>query len=225
MEKSMTLKVIGAGLGRTGTRSLASAFEKLNFGPCYTVNTVKKNPSHVAIWNDAISGKTIDWQSLYKGYGSAVDWPTVSFLPQVLQAYPEVKVVLTLRDPKEWYESAKATIFEALELSQYNPNPPGRNRPAVELTRRLVLEMMFQGQYKDEARAIEIFNQHNHQVKKIVPADRLLTYRVTEGWLPVCGFLGVAVPNEPFPKSNDRAAFVSSAPEWMQALRQRLDQP
>lgn len=219
----MALKVIGAGLGRTGTHSLAAAFEKLGFGPCYTVNTVKENPSHVAMWNEAISGKSIDWHRLYQGYGSAVEWPTVSFLPEVLRAYPDLKVILTLRDPKAWYESARATIFEALALSHHNPAPPGKNRPALELTRRLVLDLTFQGQYQNEARAIEIFNQHNLQVKKIVPPDRLLIYRVTEGWLPLCEFLGAVVPDEPFPKSNNRAEFVSSAPEWMKALRQRLD--
>jgi hypothetical protein len=218
----MSLKIIGAGLGRTGTHTLALALEKLNFGPCYTVNTLKKNPLHVAIWNEAISGKTVDWQSLYQGYGSAVEWPTVSFFPQVLQAFPKAKVILTLRDAKEWYESARATIFEALELSQYNPNPPGKNRPAVELTRRLVLEIMFQGKYKDEAQAIEIYNQHNLQVREIVSEDRLLIYKITEGWLPLCEFVGVAVPNEPFPKSNDRTKFISSAPEWMKALKKQL---
>ena len=105
------LKVLGAGFGRTGTHSLALALEKIGLGPCYTILEVKKTPGHVDMWNDAADGKNVDWDALFNSYNSAVEWPTVSFFPQLLQEYPEAVVILTQRDPEEWYESPWPYIF------------------------------------------------------------------------------------------------------------------
>ena len=106
----MSVRILGAGFGRTGTNSLKDALELLGFGPCYHMYEVAKNPSHVNIWNRAIDEKEVDWQDLFKEYQSAVDWPTVSFLPELLHEYPHAKVVLTLRDPEQWFETASNTI-------------------------------------------------------------------------------------------------------------------
>ena len=122
------LEVIGAGFGRTGTHSLGLALEKLGFGPCYNVLEVSRNPGHTETWNSAIDGKTADWDMLFASYRSAVEWPAVSFLPEITRHYSEARAVLTLRDPESWYESASATIFDGLELSAHNPDPIKRER-------------------------------------------------------------------------------------------------
>ncbi|MEZ4619102.1 MAG: sulfotransferase [Caldilineaceae bacterium] len=218
----MTIQVIGAGLGRTGTHSLALALEILGFGPCYTIHDVKKHPAHVDVWNDAIDGKEIDWSQLFQSYQSVVEWPAVSFLRELLSNYPQAKIILTLRDPNDWYESANSTIFDALELFIYNPNPPGKNRPTLELTRRLVLDKTFSGQYRDKGFTIQIYQQHIQNVIELVPASRLLQYRIAEGWEPLCQFLGVAVPKNPFPQVNERAGFLASAPAWFKKLTGHL---
>ena len=107
----MSLKVIGAGLGRTGTHSLAFALEQLGFGPCYKITEVERNPGHVDFWNAALDGEPEDWDTLYASYHSAVEWPTVSFLQPLVAHCPAAKFILTHRDPEAWYESARVTIF------------------------------------------------------------------------------------------------------------------
>ena len=114
------LEIIGAGFGRTGTHSLAVALETLGFGPCYHMLELGRNPDHASIWMNAIDGKTIDWPVFFQSYKSTVEWPVVAFLPQILREFPKAKVILTHRNPEEWFETANATIFEALELSAYN---------------------------------------------------------------------------------------------------------
>ena len=215
----MGLQVIGAAFGRTGSHSLAQALAHLGVGPCYTIYDVKKNPSHVALWNDALAERTVDWQELFQGYASTVEWPAVTFLPQILEAFPQAKVILTLRDADAWYTSAEATIFDALELAVHNPNSPGRLGPAIDLTRRLVLERTFEGNHRDREATIALYNRHIQSVIDLVPADHLLQYRLAQGWEPICAFLDAPLPEEPFPHVNDRASFLSSAPEWMKRLR------
>jgi hypothetical protein len=106
------LQVIGAGFGRMGTHSLGRALEILRFGPCYTTPEVSKNPDHIDLWRSAIEGKPIDWHSLFAGYKSSAEWPAVAFLPDLIQHFSQVKVILTIRDPESWYKSAAATIFD-----------------------------------------------------------------------------------------------------------------
>lgn len=208
----MTLKVIGAGLGRTGTHSLALALERLGFGPCYHILEVNKNAGHLELWTDALDGKTVDWNKLFDSYVSSVEWPAIAFIPQVFAAFPEAKVILTLRDSEDWFASAIATIFPGLESSKFNPNP--RNAESNAFKRRLILDTVFSGRYRDKAFAIEVYERHNRQVMDLVPPDQLLQYRVTEGWELLCSFLDKPVPDEPFPRKNDRESFIAQAPEW-----------
>lgn len=206
------LQIIGAGFGRTGTHSLAQALDTLGFGPCYTILETDKNPGHTEMWNDALNGRPVDWTALYQNYRSAVEWPTVAFLPQLLQRFPAADVILTLRDPESWYESAAATIFPSLEATAQHPDPEIRVRTG--LKRRLILERTFSGNYWDKAHTIDVYQNHIRDVKRLVPADRLLQYRVTDGWRPLCDFLGVPQPDEPFPRRNERTRFMASTPEW-----------
>ncbi|MGD2157775.1 MAG: sulfotransferase [Anaerolineales bacterium] len=210
------LEVIGASFGRTGTHSLAAALEKLGFGPCYTLLDVDKNPDHIDRWNDAIEGRRVDWGALYQGYRSAVEWPTVAFLASIVEQFPEAEVILTLRDPESWYESTRATIFPGLEVTTQHPDPEQRARSRVK--RRLILEETFAGRYRDKAYAIAVYQTHIDTVIQLVPPNRLLRYRIRDGWEPLCRFLGAPEPDEPFPRRNQRAEFLASAPEWAKRL-------
>lgn len=211
------LQVVGAGFGRTGTHSLGLALKKLGFGPCYNIREVSKNPGHTEIWNNAMDENPVDWDFLFASYNSAVEWPTVAFLPELVHHYPKAKVVLTLRDPESWYESASATIFDALELSAHNPDPIKRERSGMK--RRLILEQTFAGRYREKEYAIEVYRQHNQNVIKMVPPERLLQYHVKDGWEPLCEFLVKSVPDEPFPRLNERTDFLASAPDWANRIK------
>lgn len=211
------LEVIGGGYGRTGTHSLGLALEKLGFGPCYNMHEIARNPGHRELWSSALEGNRIDWDSMFSSYKSTVEWPGVAFFDDIIQQFPGAKVILTVRDPEAWYESAKNTIFEALELSAHNPDPD--KRESQSLTRRLILDHTFRGRYWDKEFAIEVYQAHIDRVVRGVPKERLLQFEVKEGWEPLCIFLGKPVPDEPFPRVNERAEFMNSEPEWAKVIR------
>jgi hypothetical protein len=205
----MSIEVIGAGLGRTGTLSLKTALERLGFSRCYHMVDVLARPGDARIWSDAAQGKSIDWDSLFEGYRATVDWPGCSFYPELLRRFPEAKVILTVRDPGRWYESARQTIYFARHAF-----PPWarvlapRMRHFTRMLDLLVWDGLFRGKFEDMAFAMEAFEKHNEEVRRTVPPDRLLIYEVKEGWGPLCSFLGVPVPEgEPFPHVNDTAEF------------------
>jgi hypothetical protein len=216
------LEVIGAGFGRTGTHSLAAALEKLGFGPCYTFLDMDKNPDHIDRWNDAVERRRVDWGVLYRGYRSTVEWPTVAFLPPIVEQFPEAKIILTLRDAESWYESARATIFPGLEVTAQHPDPEQRVRSGIK--RRLILEETFAGRYRDKAHAIKVYQTHIDSVIELVAPNRLLQFRIADGWEPLCRFLGVPKPDEPFPRRNQRAEFLASAPEWARRLMEAAEE-
>lgn len=220
-EKIMGLKVIGAGFGRTGTHSLAEALHMLGFGPCYHFLEINKNPGHHQRWTDALDGRAVDWDALYRNYVSAVEWPTVAFLPQILSAFPDARFILTHRDAEAWYASASTTIFEGLELSQYNPDPS--NRASSAMKRRLVLDHVFGGKYRDKDHTIGVYQQHVRAVIALIPPHQLLQVHIGDGWPPLCDFLNVPIPDAPFPVRNDRANHRSQMPDWARKIKAQRD--
>jgi hypothetical protein len=205
----MPLKIIGAGLGRTGTLSLKVALEQLGFAKCYHMTEVLAHPEHIRIWDAATRGEPVEWEALFLGYQATVDWPGCNFYQEYLRLYPEAKVILTVRDPERWYDSVRQTIFRQQRafpvwILPFFP----RLRSFLRLTERLIWEGVFRGRFEDRAYAIEVFNRHIEEVKRAVPKDRLLVYEVSEGWRPLCSFLGVPIPeNQRFPHLNDAAEF------------------
>jgi len=206
------MKVIGAGFGRTGTMSLKVALEELGFGPCYHMTEAFDHPEHLPLWETAIGGEPVDWKQIFGSYQAAVDWPTAAFYKELMEVYPEAKVLLTIRDPEKWYESTKHTIYTMLDA----PDPS----PMLRMATKLVWEQTFDGKFDDHRYAMEVFKRHNEEVKKHVPPERLLVYEVKDGWKPLCEFLGVEVPEEKsFPHLNDTEAFK----EMVQQRRTQMD--
>lgn len=201
----MALSVIGAGFGRTGTLSLKFALDQLGFGPCYHMLEVIKNPGFADYWYAAAIGEPVDWDQVFDGYHSTVDWPSTHFYSQLADFYPEAKVILTLRDPERWHQSGENTIFQPLRATMNSEDPEviARGRMA----QKVVLEQAMDGKIDDKEGLIEVFNRHIETVKSTIAPERLLVYEVAEGWGPLCDFLGVPVPDEPFPRVNSSDEF------------------
>ncbi|MDN0194457.1 sulfotransferase family protein [Streptomyces sp. S.PNR 29] len=200
------LEIFGAGFGRTGTLSLRTALERLGFGRCHHMLHVFDDPETVPAWQAAARGEPVDWTQVYKGYRSSVDWPGAAFWREITAAFPEAKVILTERDPEAWYASAESTIHAAAVA----PLPDDAD-PLFAQVRQMALDVVwdgvFDGRFTDKRHALEVFEAHNAAVKREIDPDRLLVFEVAQGWEPLCAFLGVPVPDEPFPRSNDRTAF------------------
>jgi hypothetical protein len=201
----MALQVIGAGFGRTGTHSLQVALETLGFGPCHHMREVMAHPKQAATWQAAHRGEKVDWARFLADYRACVDWPSCTFYRELMVAFPDAKVLLSVRDPERWYESMRETIYELSGRS-----PPGWLRAiapplrAVSDTASAIWTGTFGGRFEDKAHAIAVFEANIAEVKRVVPPERLLVFEVTQGWGPLCEFLGVPVPDQPFPRLNDR---------------------
>jgi hypothetical protein len=211
------VKVIGAGFGRTGTWSLKAALEELGFGPCYHMTEVLAHPGHADLWVRAWRKEPVDWEGALGGYEATLDWPACAFYEELMERYPGAKVLLSVRDPESWYESIRTTVYELSKLLDssdmarlifglssllvFGGFAGGRSN----LVNDIIWRGTFHGHFEDKAYAIEVYNQHNDEVKRRVPPERLLVYEVKEGWGPLCEFLGVPEPEEPFPRLNDAA--------------------
>jgi hypothetical protein len=197
---SPTLRVIGAGVGRTGTLSLREALVRLGVGPCGHMRENFEHPERFALWDEALRRKTagepIDWRPLLDGFQAIVDWPGAYFWREMTAAHPDAKVILTVRDPEHWYDSIQATIF-SLPDDQLPDGP-----------REIIFTRTFGGLLTDRARCQAVVAQHNKTVQESIAADRLLVFDVKDGWESLCAFLDVPVPEgEPFPRVNDTASF------------------
>ncbi len=199
----MGLKIIGAGFGRTGTTSLKAALERLGFGTCHHMVEVLKHPQQAPHWLAAARGEAVDWDSLFAGYQSSLDWPSCIFYRELMQLYPDAKVLLTVRDPERWYESVAQTIYP-LTLNTPRWLPARGLKAVARVGSATAWDGTFHGRFLNRDYAIKIFNDHIEQVKRDVPPERLLVYSVKQGWEPLCEFLGVDTPAEPFPHLNDR---------------------
>lgn len=202
----MTLAVLGAGFGRTGTLSLKLALETLGIAPCYHMFEVARNPAHARIWAAARGGELEPTRALLAEYAAAVDWPVTAFWREILSAFPDVRVVLTVRDSAEWYASFRETIVES--SAGLSPPHDSQLRVLYELTRELILNDVFMGRAHDEQHARAVYDAHNRDVAAAVPPERLLVFEAGAGWEPLCAFLGRLVPSEPFPHVNTRSSFV-----------------
>ena len=197
----MALRLIGAGLGRTGTHSLKVALEILLGGPCYHMVEVFGRPDDVSVWHAAAKGEPVDWASLLDGYEAAVDWPASAFWPEIAAAFPDAVILLsTRRDADEWWASASRTIFEDLDVAT----------PGMEAWHEMLMAMLanrFTPAFQDEAQAKTAYDRHNADARARADPNRLVEWTPADGWAPLCNALGVAIPAEPFPLTNTTAEF------------------
>lgn len=199
----MTVRVIGAGVGRTGTYSLKLALEQLGFGPCHHMEEVAKAPKRqVPLWSAAARGEP-DFAAAYAGFRSAVDWPTAAFWRELADAYPEAKFVLTTRSSELWCDSYSQTIHAL--LSRPEAALP-EARPWFDMAYSVIARSGFDTGMS-RAELIDAFETRNAAVRDSLPPDRLLVYEVKEGWEPLCAFLGTQAPEAPFPRTNNRQEF------------------
>jgi hypothetical protein len=212
----MSIKVIGAGLPRTGTLTQKVALERLGFAPCYHWVNLLGDLDQVDIWNRALDGEPA-WEEAFAGHTATVDWPGGFFYRELMDAYPDAKVLLSVRNPQSWERSFRETIVDMCHgesLIRLLASARGEVDPHWRRYLALVDRMFwgpqgtFTNGYQEPEQLIAQMLRHHEEVKQTVPADRLLVWEVGDGWEPLCEFLEVDVPQEPLPHVNDRSAFL-----------------
>jgi hypothetical protein len=210
----MPLELIGAGFGRTGTWSTKHALERLGLR-CYHMSEAilnKENKSHLDFWLRVArepEGTQRDWEAVFGKYRATVDNPACCVWRELMRAYPDAKVIMTLhpRGAEAWYESTIDTIYftETLRAFKVLEYLTPFARKIGEMSRKLIWWRSLKGAMEDRDKAIARYHEHLAEVRAAVPPERLLVFKVDDGWGPLCAFLGAPVPDEPFPNVNDRA--------------------
>lgn len=198
----MALSVIGAGFGRTGTLSLKLALEQLGFGPCCHGSEERHFRQGMGFWQRVFDHQPIDWDEFFNGYRSMVDSPSCKFYWELAQRYPLAKVILTWRESSAWFDSYQETILPMITSAQ------GRKH----------FSFLFGQGSPNRDSIISVYEQHNLDVQRLIPAERLLKYEIEHGWQPLCEFLDVPVPNTPFPRSNSRMEFATVIDQMLARL-------
>jgi hypothetical protein len=210
------VKVIGVGFGRTGTMSLKAALERLGAGPCFHMIDLIVGEDRDALipkWVDVADGQA-DWQDVFDGFESTVDWPAAARWREICDAFPDAPVLLNVREFEPWYRSMENTIRAAKvtppeELRQ-DANRPPPNPLLWQVIDRLIWEGDFQGRFEDKAWVREMYVARIAEIEATIPPDRLTVWELgVDGWEPLAAMLGVAVPDEPFPRLHDTAEFRS----------------
>jgi hypothetical protein len=195
----MTIQLVGAGLGRTGTMSLKLALERLLGGTCHHMMEVFAHPDEVPVWHAAMRGEPVDFPQFLAGYTAIVDYPGAAVWRELAAAFPDAPVLLSTRASAEaWWESASNTILVR------------RPDVAVDERRRMVDEMFLRslgGDISDREAVTAAYEAHNAAVRSEIPAGRLVEYQPGDGWGPLCAALDLPVPDEPFPHTNTREEF------------------
>ncbi|MBV9535551.1 MAG: hypothetical protein JO321_09090 [Solirubrobacterales bacterium] len=207
------MKLIGAGLPRTGTLSQKVALEILGYGPTYHMVNVLANLDLVDQWRSALQGDG-QWDEIFDGFEATVDWPGSFFYRELSEIYPDAKVLLSVRDGESWSRSMRDTIWGVIygdillrHLSDsrcvVDPKWRGYTNLMDAMWRRIGLN----GQDVTPEQMVSGMERYNEEVRQTLPADRLLVWSVTDGWKPLCDFLEVSVPDEAFPHLNDSKVF------------------
>jgi len=221
----MALKIIGAGLGRTGTLSLKNALEKLGYSKCYHMSELMMDTSRLKYWKQLEKEGHTDFAALFEGYQSITDNPGCIYYKEFFKQYPNAKVILTVRDAEKWYESTLKTIFDVTPKSfgeklrimfkTITSTHVRKLAPVFKYADDAIWQGFFEGNFIDKDWAIKKFNAHTEEVKNTIPADQLLIYEVSEGWEPLCKFLNCPVPTETFPYTNKRQGFAKKIEKVM----------
>ncbi|MCJ1475763.1 hypothetical protein MMC13_004427 [Lambiella insularis] len=216
--RKVEMKVLVIGMMRTGTMSMKTALEQLGYGEVYHMTSAMKNPKDYDMWTEAFNAKfhgkgekftRKDWDMLLGNAGACIDVPTAAFMPELIEAYPDAKVIVSMRDPDKWYTSLMATVGRTQSLlmikilSFLDPFFLGRFMPFLEAMKN----GMWKCEYSDAKGIKESYVNFHEEVRQIVPEDKRLEYHLGDGWEPLCKFLGKDVPKGPFPFINESAEF------------------
>ena len=200
----MSLRVVGAGLGRTGTHSLQIALQQLLGAPCYHMLEIIEHPEFIPAWQDAVDGKPVDWEAVMNGYSAAVDWPAAAYWRELAEWNPDAIILLSTRSRTDaWWKSANDTIFE---ISRREAPPVA----ALQAQQKMAVDMLtktFTPNWSNEADAKKAYELHNETVRATAPRDRVVEWQPNDGWEPICSALSLPVPDEPFPHVNSTAEF------------------
>lgn len=204
----MTLKVIGAGFGRTGTLSMKAALEKLGYVKCHHMIEVFASAEQMRMWDEIGKGVDPDWDKVFAGFEAAVDFPSAAYWRELAEHYPDARVVLTTRSFESWYKSASETIWAVgAAMPGWMKALVPKARTITRMVNNTVWARVFHGRFEDYEYARKVFEDHEAAVKAAIPPERLLVFEPKQGWAPLCAFLGKPVPEEPFPHVNDTAEF------------------
>jgi hypothetical protein len=182
------------------------ALEQIGLRPCHHMMEVFGKPDHIALWQAAADGESVDWEEVFEGYRSAVDWPVCYFWKELAELYPDAKLLLTRRDPQKWYDSASNTIFKGL-ASTGEENDRESLDSQRRMVNKLIVDNTFDGDLTDREAAIDVFNKHNQEVIDTIDPKRLLVFEASQGWEPLCEFLGVDIPDTAYPRTNTTEDF------------------
>jgi hypothetical protein len=202
---------------RTGTLTQKMALEMLGLGPCYHMVDVLADLEQAALWERALDGEG-PWDELFDGYQSTVDWPGGYFYRELIDVYPDAKVLLSVREPQAWEASMRQTVWAVrhgeslirlLSSAQAHVNPQWQG--FINMIDRLVWEGRgtFASGHETPEELISTMERHNEEVKRNVPPERLLVWSAGEGWEPLCEFLELPIPETTFPHINDRTEFLN----------------
>ena len=207
----MTLRVIGAGFGRTGTLSMKGALEHLGLGPCYHMLEVMNRPKNADAWYNAAQSGKADWDQILSGYHSTVDWPACHYWQPLAAHFPDAKVILTVRDEEAWWQSMSKTILRNFQDGDEVVDPARISMRRM--TRDLIVERVFGGILDDRDHVLTAYRRNIEAVRAGLPKERLLVFDVAEGWAPLCAFLDLPVPAAPFPRTNTTQDFLDRMAE------------
>jgi Sulfotransferase domain len=202
----MALRVVGAGLGRTGTNSLKLALEQLLGGPCYHMYELRQRPGDLAGWEDAVAGRAVAWQGLFDGFAATVDWPAAAFWKEIVAANPEALVLLSSRESSEvWWTSIARTIVPTLQSVPVPEDDANLKRQrAVTMA---IMRTRLTRAWPDRGAVVEAYERHNEDVRSTVPSGQLIDWQPGDGWEPICTALAMPAPAAPFPHENTTADF------------------
>jgi Sulfotransferase domain len=207
----MGLKIIGSGFGRTGTMSLKRALEQLGFGPCHHMEELLVHPEQVHHWQMIVAGRRMNWKEVFAGYHSQVDRPGAHVWQDLAAAYPQAKVIHTVRPEEHWWRSFSQTIGALLTSGQQMAAPP-HIVALSQMAKEMIGAQTFGGSLTDKEAALCAYRRRTEEVRAAIPLERLLVFDVAEDWQPLCRFLDVPLPVTPFPHLN-------STEEWWRMVR------
>jgi predicted naringenin-chalcone synthase len=184
--------------------SLKVALEELGAGPClHPLDEPEPDSTH---WQQIADGEQVDWREAFEGFGSTVDWLGARYYGEMIEAWPQARVILSVRDPESWYESCHASLDARRRLMRGNGHGQQPIPPVLKAVDGAIWDGIFNGRFDERDYALEVFDRHNREVASRIPDERLLVFDIRQGWEPLCEFLGVDVPDRPFPHLNARNA-------------------